>query len=324
MKEGRKPFNKKVLIGGGALLSMVAIIAVSSFFPFIIDPSGWQTTEFLTKEIITAAIVIGGVVTTMNISQAKNADDPRSEIAKAKVAFRDTEAKIDRPAFRQWVQAVQQPNDVKTIRRRLMRKHGLEDERVFDLDITEIRQLEVPQKFGDSFYHAMTEDQIRFVLDYKAGKYAIDMVNPDYYLSYSKMDQDLTPSEKGGRETKAKTAVMATTILSKIIRGLIISVIFASLVYDSNQAGEGAQASAWMNFASRMFSLMTSMFSGWLTGTKINDIEADYINLRVGVQKEFLQDKTFQAKTDEELAKEEFKQRVMRETVLIGGPKNDC
>lgn len=316
----RKPINRKVALGIGVMLAIVAIIGISSFFPFIIDPTTWQTMDFLTKEIIVVVITIAGMVTSMFIGQAKNADDDRSEIARARRRFQENLAKIsDRAAFKQWVRDVLEPADKDRKKKRLMEKHGITQEEVFGLEINEIKELVgKPQKYGDRFFHSITEEQRDFILRYKEGRYSIDFVSPEYYLTVSSINNDKTISEKAGKETKTKTILLTTQMVSKIVRGLIIAITFASLVYDSTKGGDaGSQATAWMTFASRIFSLLTATFSGYQVGSKTNDIEADYINMRCDVQEEYLQDKSYKAKTEQELAKEEFADRVRKESVLM-------
>lgn len=314
----KKPANKKALLGMGVLLFIVFVIAISSFFPFIVDPSGWQTMDFLTRELIIVVITISAMVTSMFIGQAKNAEDPRSELAKAKVRFAENKKRIkDRSAFRQWVKDVLEPQDKQLKKERLMERNGLAQD-IFSLEISEIEALVgKPQKYGDVFYHAITKEQKDFALRYKSGKYAIDYVPADYYLTVSSINNDKTRSEKAGGETKTKTALLSVELVSKIVRGLIIAMTFASLVYDATKAESDAQkAQMWINFASRMMALVTSAFSGYLLGSKQNDVEADYINMRCDVQDDFLCDKDFVAKDDQELAKQEYIERVKEENVM--------
>lgn len=321
----RKKINKKALLGAGVLLCIAAIIGVQSFLNFIIDPSQWGTKQFWTKEVMAVVITIAGVVTSMFIGQAKNDDDERSEIAKARVRFAATIKQTKekgKSAFCQWVKDVQQPNDTNEKLERLMAKHGITQKEVFSLEIPEIRALlDTPQKYGETFYHALTKRQIEFVLEYKEGRYAIDFVTPEYYLTYSSINNDKTISEKAGKETKTKTILLSVNLISKIVRGLLFAMILASLAYDATtgggEGGEAAQrANAWMTFVSRMATLMTAIVSGYALGSKENDVEADYINMRCEVQESFLADKTYRAKTESELAKQEYIERVRSENVL--------
>ena len=70
---------------------------------------------------------------------------------------------------------------------------------------------------------------------------------------------------------------------------------------------------------SRMFSFASSSFLGYLLGCKLNDLDAFYIKKRIDVHIQFREDKVF-VEVDEE--KEEFKERVRQETLLLGGGSN--
>ena len=100
---------------------------------------------------------------------------------------------------------------------------------------------------------------------------------------------------------------------------LVLTMICVSLVFDTTQGGQD-QATAWLKFASRMFAMLTSAFLGFNVGCQMNDIEAHYIELKCFVHDRFIEDKNFVPKTQQELAKEDFKERVKEETILrIGG-----
>lgn len=316
-----KPVNKKALLGVGVLLAVCAIIGISSFFPFIIDPSQWQTVDFLTKELIIVVIIIVGVVTAMFIGQANNAGNAKSEIAKSRKRFSDNMLLIKdrRSAFKQWVKKVLEPADLESKRARLFAKHGLTQKEVLNLEREEITALiDKPQKYGDVFYHAITKEQCSFILAYKSGKYSIDYVSPEYYLTVANIHNDKTTSEKAGGETKTKTAYLTTKLVSKIVQQLIIAMTLASLIYDTSSAGDAAaQATAWMTFTSRIFALVSATFCGYIVGSQTNDIEAEYINMRCDIQDEFLADKTFVPKDEQELAKEEFIDRVKSENAIL-------
>ena len=58
----KKLMNRKILLGVSSLFICIVLIAVCSFVPFIIDPTQWQTVEFLTDELIIVAIVIAVIV----------------------------------------------------------------------------------------------------------------------------------------------------------------------------------------------------------------------------------------------------------------------
>ena len=307
--------NKKVFLGFLAFLFAVAFVCISSFFPFIIDPTRWQTKEFLSDELIIIAITIFGMVSFIFISQAQNAQDSRSELAKAKVAFTASVKEIkDRVAFKQWVRKVLQVNDKHEIKIRELEKIGIDDVSVLDLEIAQIKALTEPQRYNGRWYKSLSEEQIKFVLKVRQSNPLPNPVDPSYYLVAQSVGENRTISEQSGNEGKKKTTLLSWSIMSKIIATLLVAIVLGSLVRDL--ASEQDNATAWMKFAQRMFSLSTSAFMGYLVGCQMNDIDAYYINLRVEVHQEYLSDKTFKPTSQQEEARQQFIERVKTENLL--------
>lgn len=307
--------NKKVFLGFLAFLFAVAFVCISSFFPFIIDPTRWQTKEFLSDELIIIAITIFGMVSFIFISQAQNAQDPRSELAKAKVRFTESIKEIkDRVAFKQWVRKILQVNDKHEIKMRELEKIGIEDVSVLDLEIVQIKALTEPQRYNGRWYKSLSEEQIKFVLKVRQSNPLPNPVDPSYYLVAQSVGENRTISEQSGNEGKKKTTLLSWSIMSKIIATLLVAIVLGSLVRDL--ASEQDNATAWMKFAQRMFSLSTSAFMGYLVGCQMNDIDAYYINLRVEVHQEYLSDKTFKPTSQQEEARQQFIERVKTENLL--------
>ena len=80
--------------------------------------------------------------------------------------------------------------------------------------------------------------------------------------------------------------------------------IFASLMKDLSDSVD--TASAIWKFISRVWAMASSAFMGYLVGNQMNDIDAEYIEMRIMVQNMFIQDKTFVPLSQQEIAKEEF------------------
>ena len=118
-------------------------------------------------------------------------------------------------------------------------------------------------------------------------------------------------------EARRKNTLLGFSIASKVIMTVVIAMIFASLIYDTATGSGVDQASAWLKFASRMTSMATSSFMGFMIGSQMNDIDADFINVRCLVHDMFVQDKGFKPKTQQEEAKEEFAKRVQAETLQL-------
>lgn len=322
-----KKLNKKVLLGSLAMVCCVAIVGLCSFFPFIIDPTRWQTKEFLSDQLIIVAISIFSVVCVMYMAQASNGANPSSNIARAKVKFLGdgtNEGSVDRilkhdriSAFSQWVKQVLQPNDIRTAREKIVIKCGIDDTSVLNLD-SHILMLLVdnPQRVEGRYYRRITKKQYKEVKRALALK--MPLVDPSYYLVCNKYSGGKTISEESATEHKKKTTLLTFSILSKTIMSVILAMIFASLIYDATQGDQGS-ATAWLKFASRMFSMLTSAFLGFNVGCQMNDIEAHYIELKCFVHDKFMEDRDFKPKTQQEMAKAEFAERVRNEGLLIGG-----
>ncbi len=310
--------NKKVLLGVGALLCLIGIVAVCSFFPFIMEPGRWQTREFLSDELIIVAIVIFSTVCLMIIAQASNAMNPKSELAQARVRFASSVDRIFRgmriSAFSQWVRKRLQPDDIRTARERMIA--GISDDPgILDLEDSQIRDLVgKSQKYGEKFYKGITKKQRRKIIEAKRRKFKL--VDASYYLTCSKDSGDRTPTERSAGESSKKTALLAWSLGSKLVVTVVAAMIMASLVYDSSSGVEPAKA--WMKFLSRMLTMMTSAFMGYVVGCQMNDIDADYIKLKCLVHDRYFEDSDFRPKSQQEEAKEEFMERVKRETVKIG------
>lgn len=306
--------NRKILLGAGALVCFIGIIAICSFFPFIIDPSKWQTAEFLSDELIVVAIVIFSTICLMSIAQASNAMNPNSKIAKAKVRFGTSVERVFKgqniSAFSQWVRKVLQPKDVRTAKERTVQRAGVEDLACLDLEESELKALVgAPQKYGDRFFKAITKKQFQAIMRAKRMKLAL--VDPSYYLSCSKSAGDKTPTEQSAQEGRKKGALLTWSIGSKIVVTVVVAMIFTSLVYDSATGVDAAKS--WMKFASRMGSMASSSFMGYMIGCQTNDIDAYYIELKCLVHDEFFEDGSFKAKSQQEEAREAFAERVRKE-----------
>lgn len=301
--------NKKIVLGVLTLVLVFAIIIVSSFWPFILDFERINTREFITEQLILMAITIASLVSMLLIAKVGNAQNPNSEIARAKVEFmRSMKGIANHTSFYQWVKKILQPKDRLEIAETEMLRMGI-DFRVWDLSDNEIKSLTLPQKYGDVFYKSLTKKQIRDIFKLKKSIKNVRFVKPNYYTSYSSMAQDKTLSQIASGENVKKVSTVAFQVALKIITTFIGAAIIGSLVRDFAQDG-GSTAQAWIRFLSRMFAFFTSMFLGYMTGCKMNDLDAFYIMKRVEVHTLYLEDKDF-APVDE--AKEEFRQRCLEE-----------
>lgn len=316
----KKIFNKKIILGVLAIVIAMVFIGITSFIPFIITKEKLESAVFWTDELIIIAITIFAMVSTMFVGQASNAQNDKSELAKAKVSFVESlKTIVNFNYFSQWVKKVLQPHDINAIKERELRKIGIDDYSILKLEDKEIIELSKnAQKYNDRYYSQITEKQAELILMLKDGVKRIHLVEPEYYLSVSSIESDKTISEKSGREQIKKTLKLIVSIASKLVLTLIPTLIFAALARDLTEGAGGEKAEALARFFSRMFALVSSAFMGYIVGCQMNDIDADYINLRVMVHKQYIQDKEFKPLSDQEIAKQEFVERVKKENEEFG------
>ena len=301
----KKGINKKAALGAMSVAFLVAFIAVASFGSFIMDPSGWQTAEFLSDEIIIVAITIFAMVSFTFIGGAGNAQDPRSEIAKARSEFSASVRLVqDTRAFKCWCRDVLEKSDMRNAMERELAKVGVDDPSVVELEIQQIKALDLPQKYGDRFYKGLTPKQMKAVIRLKDNPPISGFVDPSYYLSAKSVGGNATISEQAGREGQKKSALMVMSIISKAIVTVMLSMILGSFVLDVSQGYEAA--AAWGKFIQRMFTLVSSSFMGYMVGCQSNDIDAYYVGLRVETIREFLNDKAYRPVSQQEEARKAF------------------
>ena len=325
----RSGLNKKVLLGVFSIFMCLGLIIVCSFVPFVIDPKQWQTNQFLTDELIISAIVIMSMVSLMFIAQASNAQNEQSNLAKARRDFFASVKEVISKgisAFRQWVKKVLQPEDVQTIKERKLRALGIDDVLILELDDNQLLELSknaqrypIPTADNEEdqkgrYFKKITEEQYQGIVEIKKSDAKIRFVEPEYYLSVKNLADTRTVSERAANEGKKKRFVLSSSIMSKLVMTILSAMIFASLVRDLTSDVD--QAAAWAKFASRMWAMISSSFMGYIVGVQMNDIDAEYIEMRVQIHKRYMQDTEFKPLSQQEEARKEFVERVKEEQVL--------
>lgn len=325
----KKGINKKVILGMFSILMCLGLIIVSSFVPFFIDPRQWQTKQFLTDELIICAIVIISMVSVMFIGQASNAQNPESRVAKARVEFfasLKTVIAKGVSAFRQWIRKVMQPEDVQTIKERRLRHIGIDDPLILELDNQQLLELtKAAQRYAienadnerdrkGRYFKRISEEQYKNIIKIKNAGFHIKFVEPEYYLSVKNLTDTRTVSERAVNEGKKKRFFLSSSIISKLAITLVSAMIFASLVRDLSTSVD--QAAAWAKFLSRVWAMLSSSFMGFIVGVQMNDIDAEYIEMRVQVHTRYMQDSDFEPLSQQDEAKQEFVERVAKEQVL--------
>lgn len=306
--------NRKVILGALALTMALVVICVCSFIPYIIKPENLTSPKFITDSLINGAITILCMVATMFIGQANNAQDARSNIAKSTVKFNKTRAEIDVVGifgFKQWVKQVQQPKDIKDSKEQILLQKGIDDLTILDLSVPQIENLTVARIYDKIPYPALTKEQIKTVVHVKTHGVNYKLVPPEYYLSSKTILEKKNRSERAANEGKKKALTLIVSISTKIVISLVFSAIFAMLVRDVLQKIDPTEATATL--FSRLLNFFTSIFMGYLVGCQINDIDAEYIDMKEQTQREYLDDKDFTPKTIKEVAREQVIENMKEE-----------
>jgi hypothetical protein len=310
--------NRKVLLGLTALLILMVVIFLFSFVPYTISGSRLREPSFITDLLMVCVITIFALVGMLFVGQASNAQNPKSKIAKATVEFIVSKQKVveqGQTKFKQWIVNVLRPKDKQTIIERTLNEAGIDDLSVLKLSVSEIKALTVAQKYNGEFYDELTKKQIKLLIKIKEEGLKIRFVAPEYYLSIQGIKDKRTVSERSNEEDFKKSKVVFASVASKLLLTISFSIILALFIRDVTSGDYTAAEVATKLFA-RLFAFFTSVFMGYLVGCQINDIDAEYIEMRSGVHIDFLEDKEFKEKDVKEIAKEHFIDRVKKEQVL--------
>ena len=304
--------NRKVLLGVTALVIVLITICLSSFVPYALKPENLRSYKFVTDLVINCAIVILSMVSSIFIGQASNANNPKSNIAKAIVRFKESLELVIQEGirkFKAWIKQVQQPADIREIKNEILFTHGIEDPTILDLPIEDILKLkEGPKVLNNVAYPSITDEQAKILIDLKTNGVKVKLVPPEYYVNVKNLTDSRTITQRAANEGVKKAAKLLVSISSKLTLTIVFSSIFAMLAKDLSQSVEKLDAFVTLFF--RLVNFFTSVFMGYLVGCQINDLDAEYIDMRHEIHKEFLEDKTFKVKDVKVAAMEEVQQTL--------------
>ena len=310
--------NKKIILGAFAMLSLVAIIFVTSVAPFILDPSKIGTSEFWTDMVILIVISIFSVICVMIMGQVDNAGNPKSQISKQTSLFLAIKEKVVSSEFAQWVHQKLEPNDQKEVYRRVLNTINVKQYDIIDLSRKDIKSLiNMPQRINNVWYDEITEKQYKVILKIKDGDYNIKFVNPDYYLTDNHVQTKYTRSERATNEDNKRMGYVGLSLVTKIIMVVIIGCVLG--MYTRDVLTNQDTATSLSKLFSRLFNTFSSAFVGYFVGCQDNDIVASYIEMKVNTINDMLADKEkgFKAKDIQEIAREKFIAKTQENTLKI-------
>ena len=314
----KKYSNRKTLVSVFCLFMVMVVAVVSSIPELLIDPTLILTSKFITKLLMSMLIGTTSMLCFIFMSQTNNAESPKSKLYTSRIKFRESAEKILQPQefkrFKQWVFQIRRPSQTNEQYTLALSKVGLTDERLLNLNMEEIEELkERPLKKGtNEYYSKLTKEQYKVLYDIKTGKYSLKFLSPSDYLSETTKAQGKTSEQILSEQYEKRTFMFAEKLATKILLITAISIFFGSIAWQTSETigGEGTEVQKWFtiiwDIASKFANAGISAFMGWLSGEKFNDFDSEYLDLKRTIHLEYYSDNEFVAKTDNELAREDY------------------
>lgn len=165
---------------------------------------------------------------------------------------------------------------------------------------------------GKTYFNQINKEQHDTILKIKNGKNAIPFINPTEYLVLSKGSRVVSDSRKLSQQAKKETMTMVVDVGSRMVSVLMFGMIMGAFVVES--LSEDADITRnLMNLFTRLSTALTSAFMGYMSGCKLNDITAEYINIKIAVHLQYLDDREFKPLSEQEIAKRNFAEFVKKE-----------
>ena len=314
----KKYSNRKTLVSAFALFMVMVVAVVSSIPELLIDPTLIFTSKFITKLLMSMLIGTTSMLCFIFMAQTSNSESPKSKLFTSRLKFRESAEKILQPKefkrFKQWVFQIRRPNQQLERYMNELNAVGLTDERVLTLTMEELEELkERPIKKGtNEYYSKLTKEQYKILYAIKTGKYALKFLAPSDYLSETTKAQGKTSEQILSEQYEKRTFMFAEKLATKILLITAISIFIGAIGWNASETigGEGSEWQKWWtiawDIASKFMTATTSAFAGWLSGEKFNDYDADYLDLKRTIHLEYYSDDDFVAKSDNELAREDY------------------
>lgn len=316
LKDAKKYVNKNNLFAFGAYALSLLLVLVASIPDIIISPERVFTMDFLTKELIAIIITIVSMTCFVFIGRNNNQMQPLSEYNIARGEFKKTRDIIQNDdnlfsGFEQWIENKFEEQEQKRKDKRLLKSKGIKDFSYLDLDYNELNELkEHSIKKDNHYYKQINEEQYKMLIAILNGKTRIGFIKWTDYLSDRTYGEELEISEILSNENRATVRFMATSIISKVVMGVLIASIFASITIDLSKSDSMTQEEVvWttiINLLQRLFNATWSAFLGNRTGKELNDRSAVYLNYKSTVHKMYLKDKDFKPLSEQELARQDY------------------
>lgn len=308
LKMARKYVGKKTLLSMSSMLLVVAIGIASAFPEFIVSPDKLQTTKFWTDLIINIIIGLTSYACMMVVGQSTNASNQASKIYIARSNFNKDANDVITTKLRkfiQWIKLKFHPEQQKEKDIGLLRGVGITNIKYLELDIEELKDLiTTPRKD----LKRISKEQFEVFSHIKTGKSAIKFANVNAYLAERNYITSKTSAEIVAGQNKARVMNVASLTGARLVLMIGLSIIFSLIGWKTvEEISDGARtASIVVNIIMRIFTAISNSTIGFNDGARLNDVDAEYLEEKRSILKQFTEDKDFKELSEEEEAREEF------------------
>lgn len=255
-----------------------------------------------------------GVPEGRNLHQKKIGG--RYELARRKF-LEEREKTIGRDNdFNQWLDKYYEDRKTEYFQN-ILSMHGITNPQVLDLDLSELESLSKPYKKDwkytafegrkETYFRSLNDDQISLIKDIFTGKIHVDKIPNDYFKT---LNGKMVLSEyiEQSRIGKRNNYLYFSLIIYRIILVFAFAFVFSSFGFEIVQASDTSEVvGRVVNTLSRVWTMLSSFVYGFAVGQIMTIKDAEVLEFKYNVNREFNSDKEFKALTEEEIAEKEYK-----------------
>jgi len=312
-----KKSNRKAIMSSLTIIVVAILIVVSSLVNAGLNPEYWSSDEFIGNLMLTLSICLVGIMS----GNAEGDNYYRTkkgwlyEISYNKyISLRD---KIDPfiDKFPHWSENLYKRELEKKSLHYLRNDYGCKQAKLLmKLDKTQIVKLKEPQKFivegKECYFNSLTKEQINACLDVVSGKVRLQYINDNFWLNAFDSNKHQGKYEQASKADYVKNKKFFGLTFYRMSTTIIVGLILGALVVNANDQANTSQLVVTM--ISRLWTLMNSVMWGFYTANDILKEECGFLDYKTTVLNTFylevVVNKTFKAKTQEDIAREKIEQ----------------
>jgi len=314
VKPKKRKFNKKSVYSSVSIILVVFVIVSSTLFQASVDPNYWKTNAFISSVLINIALIMVGVVSGVGEADNYYHNLLNGLYQTTYNKYRKMRDSIDRfvDKFTFWnTDYFEREKKDKYIK--YLDKYGIKQgAKLLELDRVDIAKLDKPQQINGTYFKSLTQEQIEAIYRVLNGKIKSKPLHEDYFLNAFISDQNVSMYERAGNQEKNKNKKFIKLITYRILMTLTVALIFAGLQIDTNN--DVTMQQIWVNMITRLWALGNAVAYGFFTSYEMTKDECIFIDYKTTVLNKFylevVENKTFNSKTAEDLARDEYEREV--------------